>query len=250
MDIIDRFTTVKECPECKGQGYMLRMSTLAVPCKDPNRKIRTMVTVECVCKKNERIERKYPALRPSVPGSQNPGVPMLSEEEVKKIAVDKFHLDKGLRTNYKFFGNPEKFFRIVKASFLYLLQDASARFYMGTGYEVIKDYYVGADDRKDYMSLLNDFDLVVLLFDSRVSNKAMKPAIMELVQTRYRKGLATWVWSEGDITQVGEWSDDIAQLVNDPQKFCYINLVPTVKDSNVSVSQLMGDVSFNQPVVS
>lgn len=249
MDIVDRFTTIKECPLCQGQGYMLRPSSQTIPCKDPNRVIRTMVSVECVCKKNERIERRYPALRPCTPGAQNHGVPMLTDDEVVKIAVDKFHLDKGLRTNYKFFGNPEKFFRIIKASFLYLLRDASARFYMGTGYEVIKDYYVGADDRKDYMSLLNDFDLVVLLFDSRVVNKAMKPAIMELVQTRYRKGLATWVWSEGDITQMGEWSDDIAQLVNDPQKFCYVNLVPAVKDTNASVASLMGNVSFNQPAV-
>lgn len=250
MDIVDRFVTVKECPLCKGQGYTMRLSSQGIPCKDPNRQIRTMETLECICKKNERIERRYPALRPCAPGSQNQGVPTLLDEEISKIAVEKFRLNKGLRTNYKFFGNPEKFFRIIKASFLYLMQDASARFYMGTGYEVIKDYYVGADDRKDYMALLNDFDLVVLLFDSRVSNKALKPAIMELVQTRYRKGLATWIWSEGDITQMGEWSDDIAHLVNDPQKFCFVNLVPTVKDANASVSAMMGNVSFNQPVVS
>lgn len=191
--------------------------------------IRTMETVECICKRRERIERKYAALH------YDPMLPQLSDADVQNIAVTKFGLDKGVTTNYKFSGNPEKFFRIVKASFLYLIQDASARFYLGTGMEIIKDYYVGSDDRNDFMALLNDFDLVVILFDSKIVNKALKPVMIDLIQTRMRKGLATWVWSERDITMSQEWSDDLAPLLNDPKKFVEVSLQGTVKDINATV---------------
>lgn len=237
MDIIDRFETVKNCEICQGQGFTLRPSKNTIPSRTPGRSIRTMQTVECICKRNERVERKYAALHPRI-------VPPLSEEEVQKIAVNKFQLDKGIRTSYKFFANPEKFFRIVKASFVYLSQDASARFYLGTGIEIIKDYYVGADDRKDFMDLLNDFDLVVILFDSRIHNKALKPVMVDLIQTRLRKGLATWVWSERDYAMSEEWSEDLAPLLNDTKKFVPLDLSGTVRDTNASVNSLFGNTAM------
>ena len=225
MDIIERHETIKNCDLCGGEGFMLRPSRTSIPSKNPERMIRTMETVECICRRNERIERKYAALHPKI-------VPPMSADDVHKIAVSIFGLDKGVTKSYKFFGNPEKFFRIIKASFVYLIQDASARFYLGTGMEVIKDYYVGADDKNDFMALLNDFDLVVLLFDSKIVNKALKPVMVDLIQTRQRKGLATWVWSEGDITMSQEWSEDLVPLLNDPKKVISMDLKGSVKDSN------------------
>jgi hypothetical protein len=240
MDIIERYDTVKNCPICNGEGFKMGRSSVALPTKNPGRTFQKMVTVECICKRNERIERRYPALNSSE-------VPKLTEAEVDNIAVNKFSLNKGPRANYKFFGDAKQFFKVVKASFVYLTQDASARFYLGTGIEIIKDYYVGADERNDFMALLNDFDLIVIMFDSRIKNKALKPVMVDLIQTRLRKGLATWVWSEGDIAQSEEWSEDLANLVGDPAKFIPITLGKTVKDANRNISDLMGNFSTGAP---
>ena len=246
MEIVSRIDSQPVCSLCHGQGYILRPSKEVVQSRNPNRKFRTMETVECFCKRVERVERKWPALRRKLDDKKPP----LTEEDVKKIAEDKFKFNDGVRGNYLFYANPEQFFRLVKACFLYLIQDPSARFFLGTGYEVIKDYYVGADDKNEFMALLNEFDLVVLMFDSNIANKALKPVMKDLIQSRLRRGLATWVWSENELAQYSEWSEDLAPMLLDTTKFTYTNLKPTVKNGNAKLTDMMVDAQLGGEVPS
>lgn len=235
MDIVSKNNN-QVCKLCAGQGYVLRPSKSAVQARDPKRKFRTMETIECFCKRVERVERRYPPLRRRPDDKKAP----LTEEDVLKIAEGKFKFNEGVAGNYLLYGNSEQFYRLVKASFLYLIQDPSARFFLGTGYEVIKDYYVGADDRNEFMALLNEFDLVVLMFDSNIVNKALKPVMVDLIKARLRSGLATWVWSERELEQSSEWSEDLVPFLKDQTKYTYNNLTPTVKSGNSALNAMMG----------
>lgn len=239
MEIVSR----KEdnvCGLCSGQGYVLRPSKEKIQARDPKRSFFKMETVECFCKRVERVERRWKPLSRKLDDKKAP----LTEDDVRTIAEKKFKFNEGVKGNYLFFGNPEQFFRLVKACFLYLIQDPSAKIFLGTGYEVIKDYYVGADDKNEYMALLNEFDLVVLMFDTTVSNKALKPVMVDLLKSRLRRGLATWVWSETELETTSEWSDDLVPILRDSSKFTYQSLMPKVVSGNAALNSAMGSARF------
>lgn len=201
---IESNSTVLNCKVCGGKGFIFKASKTPIPTKNPKRTVTFSDAVLCHCKRNELVEISSPYFNPTNTGT-------ISDELAKKTAKTL-----SIKKNYKFFGGVEKFLKLCKAVFVHYRQDANMLFYIGNGIEIVTEYYLPNPDgiERSIQDLIRNRALVVIMFTTSVSNKAVAPVIQELIMGRKMAGKATWIWVPEHVEDTAEYSEELKPLLN------------------------------------
>lgn len=193
------------CPKCSGRGITYVKSKRAIAGKKPGSQVFLMDSIPCICKRNEMVEGRYDYL-------SRVSVPAITAEEAASV-VEKL---KPLSTNILFQGGSYKFFHVVKAVLVHYAFNAKLVFHMSKGIEVVSQYYVEQVDEsgRKFEDLIYNRDLVILMFNSRVENRALKPVLQELIEGRFLRNRPTWIWSREIVESTQDYSAELKPFLD------------------------------------
>lgn len=202
---INKNSTVLNCKKCGGRGVIIVSDGKQRPTKNPNRTISFPRAVVCECRRNEIVENSYPLLG-------NPKIPKIDGRVAEQWAK-MFPL----RNNYWFSGPSTQFYWIMKAIFVHHRRSSKFMGYIANGLEMILEYYVEQPEgsSRTFHDLVHGMDLVVIVANTKVSNAAVGPGMVELVQARVATGKAIWLFSDGDFDRCTEFSDDLKIILGE-----------------------------------
>lgn len=200
---IDSNSTVAKCKKCGGAGTIIVNDGKMRPTKNPGISMRFPRAAVCECRRNEIVENTYPMLG-------NPNIPKIPGDMAEQWAK-MFPLKK----NYWFSGSKAQFFWMMKAIFVHHRRSSKFLGHISNGLELILDYYVAQpkDVQRRFQDLTHGMDLVVVVCNTKVSNAAVGPGLVELVQARTDIGKPVWLFSEDDFDQCTEYTDDLRKLL-------------------------------------
>jgi hypothetical protein len=198
-----------DCELCGGTGQTLVKSKKFLPGKKPGSKTFLMDAIPCICKKNEVVESRFPYLSRKTVGRIN-------AETAQKTANSLNPLER----NILFQGGSKKFFRAVKSILVHYSFRPEIVIHMSTGSEVISQYYVEQKDEsgRKIEDLIYSRDLVILMFNTKHENRALKEVIYEVIEGRYLRGKPTWIWSSTGPENFMEYSSDLNQYFKNFRK--------------------------------
>lgn len=219
---IDRNSTVENCKICGGQGTIIVNDGKERPTKHPGKTIKFPRAVVCECRRNEIVENTYPLLG-------NKKLPKIKSAMAERVA-GMFPLN----NNYWFEGNKQQFFYMMKAVFVHNRKSSKFLGYVANGLEMILEYYVEQpkDSERRFHDLVHSMDLVVLVCNTKVSNAAVGPGMVELVQGRIDTGKAVWIFTEPDFDSCTEFSDDLKELMG--EHFVHNKIAASAKKTTAS----------------
>lgn len=202
---IEKNKTVANCKKCNGSGMMIIHDGKPRPSKNPNVTVSFPRAVVCECRRNEIIENTFLFL-------SDPSLPKITSE-FAEVTAKTLPLTK----NYRFTGNIKKFLITMKAIFVHHRRDSSFLAHISNGLDMVLSYYVAQDKgvERKFTDLTHGRDLVVILCNTKVSNAAVGPGVLELVQTRLIAGKPTWVFTPDDFDLCSEFSDDLKKIMED-----------------------------------
>lgn len=204
---INKNETVKNCKVCNGKGTVLVPSARALPTKNPKRQVRFTRAALCICRLNEQIELKYTYF--------NPERTTFVTEQMAAASSQLYDINK----NILFDGDTSEIVQRCKAVFVHHRADGAKLFYIGNGIEIVLEYYVKQPDgvERSLADLIRNHDLVVIVFNTQASNRAVAGVMVELIQGRYNAGKATWIIPFGKMEDAAEYSEDLTPLL---KNFC------------------------------
>lgn len=206
--------TIKRCRICGGSGAELHAKSTGMKTKT-GEEIKVTVSKACICQLNEVVERQWALFHPE-------SIPSIPRKESDDIAAFFF---KGKFLHFS--GDKNRFLRIAKAYFVHNSLAPDKIMFISPSLQVVQDYYVAQKDEEAARSvndLIHNRELVVLLLDCQVDNKALANVVADLVVSRKQQGRRTWVWSPNQsIHTTKEHSAELAATVDTFKK---IKLAP------------------------
>lgn len=204
-----------KCPYCEDTGQIRTEGRVKV---FRGREIHEDDASLCICVMNKFISEKFEQL-----GSLPDALPKDSIKAAKRYAADTYKTtpekDRVASKRFKhrnliFTGSENHFFYILKSYFLFFYKYHKFEFL--DGLQVVQKYYVEqANGESRSLYDLNDFDLLVLSFTSKPTNKAMEDCVLEVVKNRSNLGKATWIYSTNleSLKTAKEYSDPMDQYL-------------------------------------
>lgn len=168
------------CPRCNGTKFA---GTDFEEKEDHGRKTLYPYAVPCSCYVNDQIAVRFPEL-----GTLSDATP---EDAI--ITHDKY-----AHSCMIFSGNERRFLYVVKSFFLkgFINRD----YMIIEGARIIEEYHALKKGTTEWLKItaLNQYDLLVLLFTSKVKYENLKDCVLDVIKSRFRLRLPTWIYAKDE----------------------------------------------------
>lgn len=172
------------CPRCNGSRFI---GTDFKEKEEHGRKILYPYAIPCSCYINDQMIVRFPEL-----GTLPDATP---EDAI--ITHEKY-----ARTPMLFMGDERRFLYVVKSFFLkgFVNRD----YMMIEGARIIEEYHAVKKGTDGWLKItaLNQYDLLVILFTSKIKYENLKDCVLDIVKSRIRLKLPTWIYAKDETALV------------------------------------------------
>jgi hypothetical protein len=189
------------CPYCKGSRFIKTGYTEKIV---NGRRSLYPYALPCYCDLNRSINKKFGMLST---------LPDVTPEDSIKI-FDRYGVRGPSIGNYIFYGDEPSFLYTVKSYFLRVFTHQI--FELLEGLTIVDKYNRPGSDHEGRLtiSVLDQYDLVVILFTSKSEPPTLKACVADVVKNRLRVRKPTWIFSQSkSLDTTKEHSKDLAPFL-------------------------------------